>query len=198
MKNYIKIIFKILMKRTKQKIYNFPKWAKETKLETKLTIATFISGLLFSVIGIYKKNIGQDYGFFTLATVMFFVFSWSLIPITEKRKGRIARKTFVYFSMTIITLSTIRYCLEIFFTRQPSEVEFVISMLLIFLVVFFFIDAVQTLFNIISPFISKVWGKLSSKEPSPFMNFINNTMAGLVTVTAFITAIAGLIKLFIP
>jgi hypothetical protein len=30
------------------------------------------------------------------------------------------------------------------------------------------------------------------------MNFIKNTMAGLVTVTAFITAIAGLIKLFIP
>lgn len=129
---------------------------------------------------------------------MFFVFSWSLIPITEKRKDRIVRKTFVYFSMTIITLLTIRYCLEIFFTRQPSEVEFVISMLLIFLVVFFFIDAVQTLFNIVSPFISKAWGKLSSKEPSPFMNFIKNTMAGLVTITAFITAIAGLIKLFIP
>lgn len=100
--------------------------------------------------------------------------------------------------MTSVTLYTLSYCLNIFFIASPTITQVIYSAILIFSVILFFVDVFQTLFNIVSPLISKAWGKLSSKESSPFMNFIKNTMTGLITITAFITAIAGLIKLFIP
>lgn len=120
------------------------------------------------------------------------------MPLTEKQRNKMLLKTFVYCIMTFITLYTIVYCLEVYFVINPTTSQLILSAILIFTVVIFFVDVFQTLFHIVLPLISKAWDKLSSKEPSPFMNFIKNTMAGLVTVTAFITAIAGLIKLFIP
>ena len=168
MKNTIKWFCKLLLN-------------KLSNIRTKILVSSFFTGLIFLGLGIYKKNIW-----------------WILMPLTEKQKNKMLLKTFVYCIMTFITLYTIVYCLEVYFVINPTTSQLILSAILIFTVVIFFVDVFQTLFHIVLPLISKAWDKLSSKEPSPFMNFIKNTMAGLVTVTAFITAIAGLIKLFIP
>lgn len=185
MKNSIKWFCKLLLN-------------KLSNIRTKILVSSFFTGLIFLGLGIYKKNIGQDVTFLSYTTSVFFAIWWILMPLTEKQKNKMLLKTFVYCIMTFITLYTIVYCLEVYFVINPTTSQLILSAILIFTVVIFFVDVFQTLFHIVLPLISKAWGKLSSKEPSPFMNFIKNTMAGLVTVTAFITAIAGLIKLFIP
>lgn len=187
MKNKLKNICKNLYKKL-----------KSNELRTKILVALFLTGTIFLIIGIYRKNIGQYSDNFTYITSISFAIWWILMPITGAEKDKVAKKTCIYILMTSVTLYTLSYCLNIFFIASPTTSQLILSAILIFTVVIFFVDVFQTLFHIVLPLISKAWGKLSSKEPSPFMNFIKNTMAGLVTVTAFITAIAGLIKLFIP
>lgn len=186
MKNKLKTIYKNLYKKL-----------KNNKLRTKILIALFLTGTIFLIIEVYKKNVGQDYNSFTYVADASFGLWWILMPIAEKEKDKVAKKICIYIVMTAITLHTLSYCLNIFFIINPTITQLIYSAILIFSVIMFFVDVFQTLFNIVSPLVSKAWDKLSSKESSPFMNFIKNTMAGLVTITAFITAIAGLIKLFV-
>lgn len=187
MKNKLKTICKNLYKKL-----------KSNESRTKILVALFLTGTIFLIIGIYRKNIGQYSDNFTYITSISFAIWWILMPLTVAEKDKVAKKTCIYILMTLVTLYTLSYCLNIFFIAIPTTTQLIYSAILIFSVILFLVDVFQTLFNIVSPLVSKIWGKLSSKELSPFMNFIKNTMAGLVTITAFITAIVGLIKLFIP
>lgn len=187
MKNKLKTICKNLYKKL-----------RSNESRTKILVALFLTGTIFLIIGIYRKNIGQHSDNFTYITSISFAIWWILMPITGAEKDKVAKKTCIYILMASVTLYTLSYCLNIFFIANPTITQLIYSAILIFLVILFFVDVFQTLFNIVYPLISKIWGKLSSKDSSPFMNFIKNTMTGLITITAFITAIAGLIKLFIP
>jgi hypothetical protein len=67
------------------------------------------------------------------------------MPITGAEKDKVAKKTCIYILMTSVTLYTLSYCLNIFFIASPTTSQLILSAILIFTVVIFFVDVFQTL-----------------------------------------------------
>ena len=171
---------------------------KQNNFKIKFLITLFILVIILSVLGNIKKNNNENNQFYVSATTICFTMWWTLLPISENKKDRIFRKSIIYFIMSVITLYAIPFLLDTHFIATPTTWELVFATILLFLIIFFLIDVFETLFRVAVSALSKLWDKILNPNSSPISTIIKNITAILVTITAFITSLIGLVKLFIP
>ena len=171
---------------------------KQNNFKIKLLITLFLLTIIFSVLGDIKKNSNEDSQFYISVTAVCFTIWWALLPISENKKDKIFKKSLIYFIMSIATLYAIPFWLDAYFISTPSNWKLIFATILLFLIIFFLIDVLETLFKVVISALSKFWDKVLNPNLSPISTIIKSITAILVTITTFIISLIGLIKLFMP
>lgn len=169
----------------------------QINFKVKLLISLFLSGIIFSVLGFYKNDNSLN-NFYLYATAFCFELWWSLLPIAEEKKDKIFKKTFIYFIMSIITAFTILFWIEIYFNDNHPIQDYIIATFALLAVIIFLLDVIETLFKAVILIINNIWSKIFKQNSSPVIILIKNITAIIATLTAFITSLIGLIRIFVP
>lgn len=171
--------------------------AHNTRL--KFIVTFFICGIIFSVIGIPLSNTNDElYDFCAFSATICIGLWFVFLPLDYNKKNKIVNTLLKYTFGFFFTIVALHFWILIYYGARFSFITYCFLGILLIISIYFLTHIFINLFNYIqNQIIKKLFENFPAFKSSSSVSLIIQKITSLlVVITAFITAIINLIKLF--